>query len=497
MFEAGLIIGGGEKNRRTRATYERRDPLTDTVVTRAAAGDAEDARDAANAAAAGFEAWGQRPAAERADILRRASALFAERADEVVGIAGEEIGSSPEWTRFNVDLACEILDQAATLADAPDMRESVEESGEPGLCYRLCRRPAGVVLGIAPWNAAVTLATRAVAAPLACGNTVVLKASELCPKTHEWVVRGLHDAGLPEGVLNFITNAPERAAEVVEALIGHPAVRRVNFTGSTRVGREIAAIAARHLKPCLLELSGKGTMIVLSNADLDLAAAAAAHGAFFNQGQICMSTERIVVEEAVADAFVGQLTAHAEKLRAAPPGRDSPLGRLVSPNAALRLRGLVDDALAKGAALVTGGEVFNTVMQPTVLDRVSPGMRLFGEEAFGPVAAVVRVADEEEAASVANDTEFGLVASVFSRDTERATRLVRRLECGIGHVNGSTVFDDPRMPFGGVKASGYGRFGGRDAIHEFTERQWITVRSGSKESEARQTRAREKREEDQ
>lgn len=456
------------------ATYERRDPESDRVVTRASAASAADARHAANAAAAAFDAWADRPARERSLILARAAEVLMSRVDEVVAIAADEIGSTADWTRYNASLASDILIQAADLALDPALGEQHAESGQAGLNYIQRRRPAGVVLGIAPWNAAVTLATRAVAAPLACGNTVVLKASELCPKTHEWVVRAINDAGLPEGVLNFITNAPERAAEIVESLIGHPAVRRINFTGSTRVGREIAQIAARELKPCLLELSGKGTMVVLADADLNAAVAAAGHGAFFNQGQICMSTERFVVVEDVADRFVELFAGAAAKLRT--NGDPTKLGRLISPQATMRLKGLAEDAVAKGAKLVTGGDVYGTIMQPTVLDHVSTDMRIYSEEAFGPIAAISRVADAEEALSVVNDSAFGLATAVFSQDVEAATEMIRHVECGIGHVNGSTVFDDPRMPFGGVKASGYGRFGGREAIHEFTELQWITVR---------------------
>ena len=477
MFEANLIINGDAVSANGRPIYERRDPKSDAVVTRATAGAPTDARDAANAAAAAFEQWSETAPAERAEILLKAADVFAERASEVVDIAAKEIGAAEAWTRFNIDIAIDVLKQAATLVDLPELSDAEVDSGTAGLDYILRRRPAGVVLGIAPWNAAVTLATRAVAAPLACGNTVVMKASELCPKTHEWVIRAMNDAGLPKGVLNFVTNSPEGAPEVVEALIGHPAVRRINFTGSSRVGREIAQVAAKHLKPCLLELSGKGTMIVLSDADIAQAAKAAAHGSFFNQGQICMSTERIVVVDSVADAFLSQFRAEAEALRTKGPAEtNAPLGQLISPQAVLRLRGLVDDALAKGARLVTGGEAFSTIIQPTILDEISPDMRIYSEEAFGPIAAIVRVADEEEALSVANDSDFGLVASVFSRDRTRALEFLKRVECGIGHVNGSTVFDDPRMPFGGVKASGYGRFGGREAIYEFTEQQWITLR---------------------
>jgi acyl-CoA reductase-like NAD-dependent aldehyde dehydrogenase len=474
LFEAQLFINGRPVASEAGATYERRDPVSERVVTRAVAGSEDDAQWAADAAAGAFPDWSATSPGTRGAILMAAEREMAARTDEVVAIAAGELGSAEDWTRFNVDIARQILRQAATLCDAI-AEEDVAEA-PPGLSYRLSRRPAGVVLGIAPWNAAVTLATRAVAAPLACGNTVVLKGSELCPKTHEWVVRCLCDAGLPPGVLNYVTNAPERAGAVVSALIAHAAVRRVNFTGSTRVGREIAVEAARHLKPCLLELSGKGTMIVLVGADIDEAVKAAVHGAFFNQGQVCMSTERIIVEDSVADAFVGRLAGAARALRFDSDTGQSPLGALVSTQAPLRIRGLIDDAVARGAALMTGGEVQGTRIQPTVLDHVAPGMRIYAEEVFGPVAAIVRVGDAEEALSVGNDTEFGLVAAVFDRDAERALGLARSLDCGIVHVNGPTVYDDPAMPFGGLKASGYGRFGGRAALEEFTEIQWITVR---------------------
>jgi vanillin dehydrogenase len=472
LLESQLIINGHLVEMPPGQTFDRRDPASDCVITRAAAGRAEEAVMAVDAAAAAFPAWSRTAARDRGRILLRAAEIFREEADEVVAIAAEEIGSSPQWTLFNIDIARQILQQAATLAD--EIGEQSFGGAEQEKHYLVRRRPAGVVLGIAPWNAAVTLATRAVAAPLASANTAVLKASELCPKTHEWVARALCSAGLPPGVLNFMSNAPDHAQEVVEALIGHPAVRRINFTGSTRVGREIALVAARHLKRCLLELSGKGTMLVLADADLDLAVDAACHGSFFNQGQICMSTERIVIVDGVADAFLERFMV---KIREAGTERraDSP-GRMINPQAALRVRGLIDDAVGKGAVLVTGGETVEAAMRPAVLDHVSAGMRIYHEEAFGPIAAIVRVADAEEGISIVNDQEFGLVASVFSADADAALEIVRQFDTGIGHVNGSTVFDDPTMPFGGVKASGYGRFGGKTALEEFTDLQWITVR---------------------
>lgn len=471
LYETQLIINGRDVCAEQGATFDRRNPISDTVVTRSAAGRALEARGAVSAAAAAFSQWSETPPPERCAILGRAADLMQHRLEEVVEIAAQEVGSSPEWVRFNVGIAASILRQAMELGDAVG-EEQVSKKG-----YILRRKPVGVVLGIAPWNAAVALATRAVAAPLACGNTVVLKASELCPKTHEWVVRCLNDAGLPEGVLNYFTNAPDHAQEVVEALIAHPAVRRINFTGSTRVGREIAVAAARHLKPCLLELSGKGTMIVLSDADLGLAAKAAAHGSFFNQGQVCMSTERVIVEDTVADAFMKRFVAETTKLRAL-PGQVGPLGNIISPAAASRASAMIADAVQKGARVATGGDLSGGTPQPTILDGVLPGMRIYDEEVFGPVVGVIRVGDRDEAAAIANDTEFGLVAAVFSRDQDRALDMLRQIETGIGHVNGSTVFDDPAMPFGGVKASGYGRFGGRQALAEFTEYQWIAIHDG-------------------
>ncbi|WP_082021255.1 aldehyde dehydrogenase family protein [Chromohalobacter japonicus] len=341
------------------------------------------------------------------------------------------------------------------------------------------RVPCGVVVGIAPWNAPIILGTRAIATPLACGNTVILKASEQCPATHHLIGEVLVEAGLGDGIVNVVTNAPPQAAEVVEALIEHPAVRRINFTGSTNVGRIIAEKAAHHLKPVLLELGGKAPFVVLEDADLDAAVEAAAFGAFFNQGQICMSTERLIVVDAVADAFVEKLARKAETLRAGDPREDgNPLGTLINREAGEKLNGLLDDAQQHGARLACGGKAEGVIMQPTVVDGVTPAMRLYGEESFGPVVAMMRVKDEEDALRVANDSEYGLSAAVFSRDTARAMRVAQRVESGICHINGPTVHDEPQMPFGGVKSSGYGRFGGKAGIEEFTELRWMTMQLG-------------------
>ncbi|HRD85528.1 MAG TPA: aldehyde dehydrogenase family protein, partial [Rubrivivax sp.] len=302
------------------------------------------------------------------------------------------------------------------------------------------------------------------------------------PRTHHLIVEAFQDAGFPPGVVNYITNAPADAAAVVEAMVSHPAVRRVNFTGSTRVGRLIAMTCARFLKPVVLELGGKAPLVVLDDADVDAAVDGAIFGAFANSGQICMSTERIVVDRRLADEFAQRFVERAKALPLGDPRKPEPcvLGSVVGMGTVEHCNALIDDALAKGARLLCGGKVDNTLMPATVLDHVTPRMRIYHEETFGPVKCIVRVDGVDAAVACANDNEYGLSAAVFGRDTARAIAVARRIDSGICHVNGPTVHDEAQMPFGGVKGSGMGRFGGRAGIHEFTELRWITVQTGER-----------------
>ena len=411
------------------------------------------------AASEAFPAWSALGPNARRSLLNRAAGAIEERADAFVEAMREELRASEPWARFNVMLGAGMVREAAALTT--QITGEVIPSDKAGLLSLALREPVGVILGIAPWNAPVILGCRAIAAPLACGNTVILKASERCPRTHGLIVEAFAAAGVPSGVVNLVTNEPHEAAELVGALIDHPAVRRINFTGSTAVGKIIAKRAAEHLKPVLLELGGKAPLIVLEDADLDEAVKAAAFGAFMNAGQICMSTERIIVVEAIADKFVQRL---ADKVSSMP----SPaIGEQVDDAAAIGVQQLVEDALAKGARQVAAGA--------TVLDGITPAMKLYRDESFGPVVGIIRVADEKEAIRVANDSEYGLSAAVFTRDAARGLRVARQIRSGICHVNGPTVHDEPQMPFGGVGASGYGRFGGKAAIDAFTELRWITI----------------------
>ena len=427
-----------------------------------------------NAAASAFPVWSRMPVAERVAILQDMMVALRARREEFFDLAAKEIGASRSWISFNIDLAIGMLAHVVSLAPALADREVVDpQSGKRSI---IRRQPAGVALGMVPWNAPIVLGVRAVASALICGNTVVMKGSEHCPKTHQHLVDVLNVAGLPEGVLTCVVSNPEDAHDTMVQLIAHPCIRRINFTGSTRVGRDVAMEAARHLKPVLLELSGKAPLIVLEDADLDMAVEAACFGAFFNQGQICMSTDWIIVEKTVANEFVAKVQARTAQIKAADPVQDiTTLGRLISADAAQRVNGLIDDAVSKGARLLVGGQVEGCVMQPALLDGIAANMRIYREETFGPLASIMRVHDADEAVSIANDSEFGLNAAVFTRDLDRAHAIADRLEYGVVQINGPTVHDDPSMPFGGMKNSGYGRFGGEQAINEFTELRWIAT----------------------
>lgn len=470
MFIAGEWVGAASGS-----TFEKKNPYTGETISRVAAGKREDARRAIEAAAAAFPAWSATAPGVRRGLLLKAAGVLDTRQLEIAKVLAEETGGTFGWGMFNCIFASGMLREAA--AQAYGLIGEIIPSDLPDTVAMATRQPVGVVVGIAPWNAPMILGVRAIALPLAYGNTVVLKASEESPGTHLAIAKTLEEAGFPKGVINVITNAPADAAEVVDELIAHPKVRRISFTGSTKVGRIIAEKAGRYLKRALLELGGKAPMIVLEDADIDAAVAAASFGAFMNQGQICMSTERIVVEQAVAEEFALKLAAKAKALKVGDPMQpETQIGSMIHGGAVERVQGLVDDASAKGAKILSGGRSQGSCYSPTVVHNVLPTMRIYHEESFGPVVSVVVAKDAEDALRIANDTEYGLSSAIFSRDINKAMRLAERLETGICHINGATVHDEPQMPFGGVKDSGWGRFGGKAALDEFSELRWMTLR---------------------
>ncbi|SDO37948.1 Acyl-CoA reductase [Rhodoferax sp. OV413] len=474
-MESQLIIDNQSVAAKSGATFTRSHPQTGEVVTRAAAGGVEDALAAVNSAQTAFLSWRKSAPSERRRLLLKAADVLESKTPQFIEAMGAEVGASGLWAGFNVYLAANLFREAAGMVT--QIQGETIPTDKPGALSMTVRQPVGVVLSIVPWNGPVVLAARAIAYPIACGNTVVFRASEASPKTHTLVADALVEAGFPPGVLNVLTNAPQDAPEVIDALIAHKAVRRINFTGSTRVGRIIAQKAATQLKRCLLELGGKSPQVVLDDANIDEAVKAAVFGSFLYQGQICMSTERLVVDEAVADEFVAKFAARAKELVMDDP-RVNPacvIGPMVSSESGVRLNAMIDDALSKGAILACGGKAEGAIMPATIMDHVKPGMSIYGDETFGPITTVVRVKGVEEAIAVANDSDYGLSAAVFGRDVTRALDVAMRIESGSVHVNGSTVQNEAQAPYGGTKNSGYGKFDGRAVIDEFTELKWITI----------------------
>jgi acyl-CoA reductase-like NAD-dependent aldehyde dehydrogenase len=473
------FVGGEWVDAGDGSTFEDRDPYTGELVATVAAGGAEDARRAVAAGASAFPAWAGSPPGERQRIFLKAADLLEARRDEIVELLARETGCSFGFGMFQLGFVPGLLRQSAALAYAP--AGTVIPSDVPGTFAMGLRRPVGVVGAIAPWNAALILSARSIAAPLVLGNTVVLKPSEWSP-----VVGGLiwgeifAEAGLPAGVLNVVTHAPGAAAPIGEVLVEDPAVRRLNFTGSTAVGRMLAEAAGRNLKRVVLELGGHNPLLVLADADVGYAVDASAFGAYLHQGQICMSARRVIVERTIADEFVEGLAAKARGLKVGDPKEpDTIIGPLINADALETVKRRVDDAVARGARLLAGGAAEGPCFQATLLADVPADAELARLETFGPVLAVEVVDSADEAVERANGTAYGLSAGIMTTDADRGLQLAQRIESGIVHVNEQPVGDEPQMPFGGVKDSGFGRFGGQAVVDEFTDLRWITVQSGS------------------
>lgn len=473
-MDVRLLIDNANVDAEGGGVFDRKSPVTGLVATRAASAKSEDVNKAVEAAAAAFPAWSATGPGQRRAILNACADALEAKSEAFVKLGSQETGGTAPWFGFNVMLAAGMLREAAAMTT--QIKGEIIPSNKPGSLAMGYRQPVGVLVGMAPWNAPIILGVRAFAMPLACGNTVVLKASEKCPGLHSLIGQCMVDGGLPPGVLNVVTHAPEDAPEVVNALIDHPLTRRINFTGSTRIGRLIAERAAKHLKPCLLELGGKAPLIVLDDADIPGAVNAAGFGAFMNQGQICMSTEKIIVASAIYDEFCDAFRAKAETLKTGNPDEQVHLASVVDRDTIDHVARLIDDALGKGARLLAGGApAEGTIMPATIIADVTKDMEIYAAESFGPVTTVIRAVGEDQAIEIANDTQYGLAGSVFTRDVQRGMSVAKRMETGIAHINGPTVADEAQMPFGGVKSSGYGRFGGTAAIDEFTELRWITI----------------------
>ncbi|KAH6968124.1 Aldehyde/histidinol dehydrogenase [Fusarium avenaceum] len=421
-----------------------------------------------------FSVWSQTKVATRRDILLKAASIMEKRREELGGYMHHEIGANQFYQDFILGLTIEGLkDTAGRIAGA--VQGFTPESTHEGMKAVVQKRPYGVILGIAPWNAPFHLGLRSVLFALAAGNTAILKGSEFTPRCYWAIADVLREAGLPDGCLNLIFHSPAAAASTIDTLVSHPHIKKINFTGSTKVGRIISSTAGKYLKPVLMELGGKASAIVLKDADLDHAALHCAQGAFINAGQICMSTERILVDESISSEFQKRLGSAVRKLFGT--ADDTPA--VVAAASATRNRGLIQDAVSKGAQPL---KIFedehahetDTKMRPVVLGNINKDMDLYATESFGPSVSLFTFKTEEEAVQLANDTEYGLTAAIFSKDLRRAFKLADGLESGAVHINSMTVHDEYSLPHGGVKSSGFGRFNGYQGLDEFLYYKTVT-----------------------
>ncbi|MGC2191449.1 MAG: aldehyde dehydrogenase family protein [Candidatus Dormiibacterota bacterium] len=475
----GLLIGADEVQATDGSTFSDTDPFTGDLVATLAASKPVDVTRAVTTASEAFASWSQSSPADRRRVFLKAADLMDARAQELAAAMTAETGGTFGWGMFNAGFASSILREAAAAVTVP--LGQVLATDTPGALSLAIRQPSGVVAAFAPWNAPLILGIRSVAIAIAMGNTVVLKPSEQAPLTSGLLLADIfREAGLPSGVCNVITNDPSDAAAIAETLIADPRVARVSFTGSTRVGRIIGELAARHLKPAVLELGGKNSLIVLDDANLEYASQAVAFAVYMNSGQICMSADRVMVQRGVAPDFIAQLSKRAASLPAGDP-RDphTVVGPLINQEAAQRVSAIVGEAVSGGSRLETGGSApQGALLAPTVLSGVKDEMRIAREEIFGPVCTVGVFDSEDEAVQASNSSHYGLTAGILTEDIRRGYAIARRLRTGIVHVNDQSVDDEAQAPFGGVGDSGYGRFGGQSGVEAFTTTRWITLQMG-------------------
>jgi len=447
------------------------EPATGNVLTEVGIADAEDVRDAAQAAKAAQVEWANSPAEQRAAVLRRAAQLLEAQSDTLRPWIMRETGGIAPKADKELHFATEILIEAAAIATQPP--GVMLPSGPKRMSFAR-RVPHGVVGVISPFNFPLVLSTRAVAPALALGNAVILKPDPQTPVTGGFILARIFEAaGLPAGLLHVLPGG----AQTGEAIVAHPDIAMISFTGSTAAGRKVGELASKHLKKVTLELGGKNSTIVLDDADLDVAASCVAWGAYLHQGQICMATGNVYVHRSVVRDLTERLVRKAKNLPVGDPTSGKvALGPLINAQQLERVDGIVKDAVAKGAVLRAGGEHENLFYKPTVLEEVRPGMRVLEEEVFGPVVAIVPFDTDDEAIAMNNDSQYGLSTGVITTSLERAMSFTARLKTGIIHVNDQTVADEPWVPFGGTGASGNGgRHGGVANWEEFTQWQWVTM----------------------
>ncbi len=473
-----IYVGGDWSS--TRENFADHNPADGSVWAMVPNGDRQDARAAIDAAQAAFPDWAGLTHSARANFMNRVAEIFERRQMEIVEAIQAEGGG---WYGKGMYEATQvpIIFRAAAGANYSSIGEVLPS--EHGKFSMAVRYPLGVVSLVSPWNFPAILTSRSLAYIVALGNTVILKPSEETPYVGGLLFAEIfEEAGIPPGVLNVVTCSRENVQEVGDEMIENPAVKAIAFTGSTAVGRAIAAKAGAHLKKCCMELGGKDPLIICEDADLERATQAANFGSFMHQGQICMSVEKLLVHESIFEDFLAKFVDRAAKLKVGPPlaDRNNVIGPLINDKQVANVRSQLEDAFAKGARAVLGGGINGRFVDPTILVGVTPDMKVYREETFGPVAPVIPFRSDDEAIAIANDSPYGLSSGVFTGDEQRGLEIAHRLETGMSHINCSPVNDEANAPFGGSKSSGVGRYGGRWSAESYTETRWITMERGGK-----------------
>lgn len=477
MKEYRLFINGEWVPSSTGTVADDMNPATGAVYARVHQASKDDVEAAIAAAYRAKDAWGNTVPAQREGILIKAAAILDERIAEFADVLIDEGGATFGKAMFEAGFVANLLRSAA--GECRRIFGETMPSDVPGLFSMSVRRPLGVIAGIAPFNFPFLLAMKKVCLALAAGNTFVLKPASPTPVIGLKIAELFEAAGLPKGVLNVI---PVKGSTLGDTLVEDPRIRMVTFTGSTEVGKDLAAVAGRHQKKITLEMGGKSPLIVLKDADLDYAVDAAAFGIFLHQGQVCMANSRLIVEADIYDRFCEKLTAKVKGLKMGDPHQpDTVIGPLVDAKQCLFIDSQIKDAVANGGRVLCGGRFEGGFFQPTIVADVTKTMRIFDEESFGPVVCVIKAADSEEALALANDSSFGLSAGLITNDLQKAFDLSLRIESGMVHINDCSILDEPHVPFGGVKDSGVGREGGHYSMEEMTEVKWITVQMGKRQ----------------
>ncbi|TXL56560.1 NAD-dependent succinate-semialdehyde dehydrogenase [Aeromicrobium terrae] len=467
-----LFIGGAWRDAEGGATFPVHDPSTGEVLVEVADASVADGTAALDAAVAAQADWAATPPRDRGEILRSAFESVTERADELALLMTLEMGKTITESKAEITYGAEFFRWFSEEAVRIAGRYSTAPNGATRLLT--LKQPVGPCLMITPWNFPLAMGTRKIGPAIAAGCTMVVKPAGLTPLTMLWLAQVLADAGLPDGVLNVVTTS--RTGDVMEPLIRDPRLRKLTFTGSTEVGRTLVEQSAEGLLRVSMELGGNAPFLVFDDADVDAAVDGAMLAKMRNIGEACTAANRFIVHEAVAEEFGQKL---ADRMGGLTVGRGTEdgvdVGPLVEEKQRDKVAELVDDAVGKGAEVLTGGSAVEGdgwFYQPTVLTGIAEDARLRREEIFGPVAPIITFRDEDEALELANDTEFGLVAYAYTRDVSRVVRVYEKIQTGMIGINQGIV-SNPAAPFGGVKASGFGREGGAEGIEEYLETKYV------------------------